>query len=92
LFDGQRPAGIGRRVTSLQAADNAKVMGELQFRHVGGLGFMITTETVGAGLLANAVGQAMKVSTDLTPSRASHAPTVIWAGHKTGEQHINLWE
>ncbi len=25
----------GRRVTSLQSADNAKVMGELQFRHVG---------------------------------------------------------
>jgi hypothetical protein len=34
LFDGAGPAGIGRRVTSLQAADNAKVMRELQFRHV----------------------------------------------------------
>jgi hypothetical protein len=35
----------------------------------------MTTITVGVSLLAKAVGQPMKISTDLTPSRASRAPT-----------------
>jgi hypothetical protein len=78
-----------RRVTSLQAADNAEVMGELQFRHVAGTPSHAGAplKPVGTSLLANTEYQAMMMSTDPTSSRTSHAPTVIRGAHRISERH-----